>query len=168
MPAEYPALGTTPQPWTVADTAAEAVYLVTQFTVSNGSEEVNEQLQLAFTKRFGRRWRAIYHDLREANDPESFTVAKVPFHSDDTGKLEPRLGLNALPDLGSIKARNAEASGPDASKAAQLRARMPACVGSVERFRTALPHVESNALMVARKSSAAAHALAAMGSQVGY
>src|SRR5437588_9081697 len=108
MPAEYAALGTQPARWTLADTAAEAVFLVTQFTVSNGSEEVNEQLQLAFKKRFGRRWRAFYDDLREARDPEAFTVAKVPFHSDDTGRIKPRLGLNALPDLGSIEPRNAE------------------------------------------------------------
>src|SRR5947209_7658794 len=66
MPAEYSALGTTPAPWTTADTAAEAVLLVTQFTVSNGDEQVNEQLQLAFQKRFGKRWRSYYNDLREA------------------------------------------------------------------------------------------------------
>ena len=168
MPAEYPALGTTPAPWTVADTAAEAVFLVTQFTVSNGSEEINEQLQLAFQKRFGRRWRAFYNDLREEHDPEAFTVAKVPFHSDDTGRVEPRLNLNAWPALGSIQPRNAEVSGPDASQSAQLRARLPAWAQSLERLRTALPHVESNALMVARTLSGDGHALAGMGPQVGY
>jgi acyl-homoserine lactone acylase PvdQ len=168
MPSEYAALGATPAPWTVADTAAEAVFLVTQFTVSNGSEQINEQLQLAFQRRFGRRWRAFYNDLRAAHDPEAFTVAKVPFHSDNTGKLEPKLHLNAWPDLGSIKPRNAEVAGPDAAQAAQIRARMPAWVRSIERLRTALPHVESNALMVARKLSADGHPLAAMGPQVGY
>src|SRR5437588_11857040 len=168
MPSEYTALGTQPAPWTVADTAAEAVFLVTQFTVSNGSEEIGEQLQLAFRKRFGRRWRSFYDDLREAHDPEAFTVAKVPFHSDNTGRLEPRLNLNALPDLGSIKPRNAEVAGPDAGKAAQLRAGMPSWVGSIERLRTAFPHVESNAVMVSPKLTADGDALAAMGPQVGY
>ena len=168
MPSEYTALGTQPAPWTVADTAAEAVFLVTQFTVSNGSEEIGEQLQLAFRKRFGRRWRSFYDDLREAHDPEAFTVAKVPFHSDNTGRIEPRLNLNALPDLGSIKPRNAEVAGPDAGKAAQLRAGMPSWVGSIERLRTAFPHVESNAVMVSPKLTADGDALAAMGPQVGY
>lgn len=168
MPAEYAALGTTPAPWTVADTAAEAVFLVTQFTVSNGSEEVNQQLQLAFQKRFGRRWRGVYNDLREEHDPEAFTVAKVPFRSDQPGRYEPQLNLNALPDLGSITPRNAEVQGPDAGKAAQLRAGLPAWVRQIERLRTVLPHVESNAMMVARTLSRDGHALAAMGPQVGY
>src|SRR3954447_920340 len=38
LPAEYPALGVTPKPWTVPDTAAVAIYLVAQFT-SNGGDE---------------------------------------------------------------------------------------------------------------------------------
>ena len=168
MPAEYAALGAQPAPWTLADTAAEAVFLVTQFTVSNGSEEVNEQLQEGFMRRFGARWRQFYGDLREANDPEAFTVSKVPFHSDNTGKIKPRLNLNAWLDFGSIKPRNAEVQGPDAAQAADMRTRLPAWIRSLERLRTALPHVESNALMVEGKLSADGHALAAMGPQVGY
>src|SRR4051794_37910937 len=54
MPAESPALGVAQvRRWTPADTAAMAVLLVTQFTVSNGSEEVNAQLQQAFKQRLG-------------------------------------------------------------------------------------------------------------------
>jgi acyl-homoserine lactone acylase PvdQ len=168
MPAEYAALGATPATWTVADTAAEAVLLVTQFTVSNGSEEVNQQLQEGFMRRFGRRWRQYYNDLREAHDPEALTVAKVPFRSDNTGRVEPRLHLNAWLDFGSIKPRNAEVQGPNAQQAAAMRARLPAWVRSLERLRSSLPHVESNALMVAGKLSADGHSLAAMGPQVGY
>jgi len=170
MPAEYPALGATPAPWTVADTAAEAVLLVTQFTVSNGDEQVNEQMQLAFQKRFGRRWRSYYNDLREANDPEALTVAKGrnDFFSDHTGKIEPRLHLNAFPDLGSIKSRNDEIQGPDAAQQARMKATLPAWVQSLERLRNAIPHVESNAVMVAAKLSSDGHALDAMGPQVGY
>src|SRR5947209_7770643 len=168
MPAEYAALGTTPAPWTTADTAAEAVFLVTQFTVSNGSEEINEQLQLAFRQRFGGRWRRIYDDLREEHDPEAFTVAKVPFRSDSPGRYQPGRHLNALPDLGSLKPRNPEVQGPDAGKSAQLRAGLPAWIGSIERLRTTLPHVESNAMMVAPALSGDHHALAGMGPQVGY
>jgi acyl-homoserine lactone acylase PvdQ len=167
LPAEYLALGTTPAPWKISDTAAEAVFLVTQFTVSNGSEQVNEQLMEAFQRRFGHRWRQFYGDLREANDPEAFTVAKVPFHSDNPGRYEPRLHLNAWLDFNSIKPRNAEVQGPGAQSSPQA-ADIPAWVRSLERLRTALPHVESNALMVSRRLSADGHALAAMGPQVGY
>ena len=65
-----------------------AVLLVTQFTVSNGSEEVNAAMRQAFRKRFGRRWRGPFNDLRTANDPEAFTVSKDPRHaSDNPGRV---------------------------------------------------------------------------------
>ncbi|HEX6461136.1 MAG TPA: penicillin acylase family protein [Thermoleophilaceae bacterium] len=166
MPAEYVALGTTPAQWTVADSAAEAVLLVTQFTVSNGNEQVNAMLQQAFQKRFGSAWQSPYHDLREANDPEALTVAKTPFPSDDPGPVQ--AGLNALPDPGSLKPRNAEVSGPDAAQASQAKAALPAWARSVEGLRGDLPPVESNAVMVAGKLSRDGRPLAAMGPQVGY
>lgn len=168
MPAEYPALGTTPAPWQISDTAAEAVFLVTQFTVNDGGEELNQQLQEAFKRRFGPHWQRFYDDLREASDPEAFTVAKTAFHSDNPGRYEPKLGLNAWLDFGSIKPRNAEVQGPSAQKSAQLAAQMPAWARSAENLRTALPHLESNALMVSRSLSSDGRALAAMGPQVGY
>ncbi len=168
MPAEYAALGATPATWTVADTAAEAVLLVTRFTVSNGDEQINEQLQLAFKRRFGKRWRQFYGDLRESGDPETLTVAKTPFHSDNPGRVEPRLHLNAWPDLGSLKSRNAEIQGPDAGQAAELRSRMPSWVQGAESLRTVIPHVESNAVMVSPKLTSDGQATAAMGPQVGY
>jgi len=166
LPAEYAALGTTPQRWTVSDTAAEAVFLVTQFTVSNGGEEVNSQMQEAFQRRFGKGWRKPYHDLREAQDPEAFTVAKRPFHSDNPGRV--RHGLNAMPDYGSIAKRDALVSGPSSSQAAAQRAALPAWARSVEGLRASLPHVESNAVMIPRRLSSDGRALAAMGPQVGY
>ena len=166
LPAEYAALGTTPQRWTVSDTAAEAVFLVTQFTVSNGGEEVNSQMQEAFQRRFGKGWRKPYHDLREAQDPEAFTVAKRPFRSDNPGRV--RHGLNTMPDYGSIAKRDALVSGPSSSQAAAQRAALPAWARSVEGLRASLPHVESNAVMIPRRLSSDGRALAAMGPQVGY
>src|SRR5919198_966588 len=114
MPVEYPALGTLPKKWTVSDTAAMAVLLVTQFTVSNGGEEVNAELQQAFRKRFGKGWRQPYHDLREADDPEAYVVAKRPFLSDRPGPVEK--GMNARPDFGSIEPRNAIVDGPSSAE----------------------------------------------------
>lgn len=165
MPAEYAALGATPKPWTPADTAAMAVLLVTQFTVSNGGEEVNAQLESAFKKRFGSGWRAPYGDLREADDPESYVVAKRPFLSDRPGPVKP--GLNVR-KLDSIVPRNPEIEGPDASARAAARAEVPDWVRSVENLKDSLPPVESNAVMVTKALSSNDHALAAMGPQVGY
>jgi acyl-homoserine lactone acylase PvdQ len=167
MPAEYPALGTTPARWTASDSAAEATLLVTQFTVSNGSEEVNALLQQAFRKRFGKKtWRRRYHDFREAQDPEALTVARKTFKSDRPGKVKP--GLNALPDPGSVKPRNALVSGPSQSQQQAAAAKLPAWVRSVNGLKASLPHVESNAVMVAPKLTRDGHPLAAFGPQVSY
>jgi acyl-homoserine lactone acylase PvdQ len=166
MPAEYAALGTRPQPWTVADSVAEAVLLVTQFTVSNGGEERNQQLQLAFRQRFGKAWRKPYHDLREAQDPEAFTVAKTPFRSDDPGR--PRAGRNVALDAGSIKPRNAIVAGPGAAQANSDARRMPAWVRSIDGLKASLPTVESNAVMVSGRLAKGGTPIAAMGPQVDY
>jgi acyl-homoserine lactone acylase PvdQ len=167
MPAEYPALGISQvRRWTPADTVAEAVLLVTQFTVSNGSEEVNAQLQQAFMKRFGKRWRLPYNDLREAEDPEAFTVAKARFLSDRPGKVQN--GLNAMPDFGSIVPRSTIVEGPSGAQSANAAAAAPAWVRDVNALKRSLPDVESNAVMVPRRMSSTGHALAAMGPQVGY
>jgi acyl-homoserine lactone acylase PvdQ len=166
MPAEYPALGTRPARWTVADSAAEATLLVTQFTVSNGSEEINAIMQEAFRDRFGRHWRKPYNDFREAQDPEAFTVAKKRFVSDRPGKV--KRGLNAMPDGGSLKPRNAIAEGPGADQQAAAKANMPGWAQRLLGLRASLPPVESNAVMVAPKMSRDGRPLAAMGPQVSY
>lgn len=166
MPAEYAALGAQPEPWTVSDTAAMAVLLVTQFTVSNGSEERNQQMQLAFRKRFGKRWRAPYRDFRLAQDPEAYTVAKRPFRSDLPGKV--RRGRNVALDFGSITPRNTIVSGPGAAEAQAAEARMPGWVRSVNGLKASLPHWASNALLVSGRLTKNGTPLAAMGPQVGY
>jgi acyl-homoserine lactone acylase PvdQ len=166
LPAEYPALGTRPAPWTVADSAAEATLLVTQFTVSNGSEEINAIMQQAFRDRFGKRWRKPYSDFREAQDPEAFTVAKKPFLSDRPGKV--KRGLSAMPDGGSLKPRNAIVQGPGADQQAAAKSKMPAWAQRLLGLRASLPPVESNAVMVTPKMSRDGKPLAAMGPQVSY
>lgn len=167
MPVEYAALHTQPRRWTTSDTAAMAVMLVTQFTVSNGGEETNAQLQEAFHKRFGKRWRAPYHDLREANDPGAFVVAKRPFRSDRPGPV--RKGLNAKPAFGSITPRD-PLVGPSSAKraAASGNSQLPSWLNELRSPKQTLPDEESNAVMVTRRLSSDSHALAAMGPQVGY
>ncbi len=169
MPAEYAALGAMPEPWTVSDTAAMAVLLVTQFTVSNGGEEVNAGLRQAFRQRFGRRWRGPFRDLREAEDPEALVVAKRRFDSDRTGRV--RRALNAIPDAGSIQRRNPQISPPPtpgAEEQAAIRARLPAWVRAVQDLKSRIPHHASNAVLVTAKLSADGTPLAATGPQVDY
>ncbi len=166
LPAEYPALGTKPERWTASDSVAEATLLVTQFTVSNGSEEVNALLQEAFRDRFGKKWRKPYNDFREAQDPEAFTVAKTRHRSDNPGKV--KRGLNAMPDGGSVKARDALVSGPTAAQQSKAAADLPAWARSVNNLKASLPHEESNAVMVTGKLTKDGHPVAAMGPQVSY
>ena len=169
MPAEYAALGVThPAPWTIADSAAEAVLLESQFTVSGGSQEVAAELQQAFQKRFGRDWLAPYDDLSEPEDPAALTIQSKPVPSDNAGKIEPRLDLNAIPDPGSIHPRNAEIQGPSAAQQAADRRLLPGWAARLEHLHASMPTVESNAVLVSAKLSDDGHPLAAMGPQVGY
>src|SRR4051812_42355444 len=142
LPAEYAALNIQPKPWDVSDTAAMAVLLVTQFTVSNGGEERNSQMRLEFQKKFGKRWRAPFNDLREADDPEALTVALKKFESDRPGKV--RKGRNLVPDLGSIKPYNPQIAGSGAAPQGSTAS----WVKIVNRVRQALPDEESNGVAV--------------------
>ncbi len=164
LPAEYAALNVQPQPWDVSDTAAMAVLLVTQFTVSNGGEERNEQMRLEFQKHFGKRWAARFNDLREAEDPEALTVALKRFASDRPGKV--KKGRNLLPDLGSIKTFNPQVVGAGSAQAA--KASTASWVQTVNRIKQALPHEESNGVAVSPKLSKDGKPLWAAGPQVDY
>src|SRR6478609_1783814 len=144
LPAEYVALNVQPKPWDVSDTAAMAVLLVTQFTVSNGGEERNSQMRLEFQKRFGKRWRKVFNDLREAEDPEALTVALKKHLSDRPGKV--RKGRNLIPDLGSIKTFNPQVSGTgSASSSSSTTADW---VQRVAHIKQMIPHEESNGVAV--------------------
>ena len=170
MPAEYPALGATPERWTISDTAAMAVFLVTQFTVSNGGEELTGEMRAAFRERFGRKWRPAVNDFRERDDPGTFTVAKRKFKSDRPGKPKGNdpPTPNLVPDPGSIEPRNTVVEGPGAEESAAARAALPDWASSVVGLRDALPEEMSNGLMVTNELTEGPRALAAMGPQVDY
>jgi acyl-homoserine lactone acylase PvdQ len=162
LPAEYAALNVQPKPWDVSDTAAMAVLLVTQFTVSNGGEERNAQMRLEFQKRFGKRWRGPWGDLREAEDPEALTVALAKHESDRPGRV--RRGRNLIPDLGSIKTYNPQVAGSGAA----AQGSTADWVKIVNRVKQALPHEESNGVAVSPKLSKSGKPLWAAGPQVDY
>ena len=174
LPAEYPALGITPQPWTLADTAAEGVYLIGQFTVFGGPQPQQAEARRMAEQRLGRRrGTAVYNDLRLAADPSAAVTLQRRFHSDNPGPVIP--ASEALIDPGSLVLRDAQTGGPvssaaarDASAAgARAVARLP---GWAHRLAGGirLPHLESNAVLVDAKRSGSGHALAVMGPQVGY
>src|SRR5437764_1934292 len=162
LPAEYAALNVMPKTWDLSDTSAMAVLLVTQFTVSNGGEEKLAQIQQAFQKRFGNGWRGPFGDLREAQDPEAWTVAHRTFKSDRPGPVKP--GRNLIPDAGSIKPFNPQTAGPGAAQPGSVAS----WVDTAGHVKATLPHVESNAVLVSPKLSKDGKPLWAAGPQVGY
>src|SRR4051794_7101118 len=162
LPAEYAALNIQPKPWDVSDTAAMAVLLVTQFTVSNGGEERNSQMRQAFQQRFGKRWRGPFGDLREAEDPEALTVALSTRESDRPGKV--KKGRNLIPDFGSITRFNPQVSGQGAAQPASTAS----WVERVNRVKAGIPHEESNGVAVSPKLSKSGKPLWAAGPQVDY
>ncbi|HZU60741.1 MAG TPA: penicillin acylase family protein, partial [Solirubrobacteraceae bacterium] len=168
MPAEYAALGASPAPWTLADTGAEAVLLESQFTVSGGSQQVADLLQLEFRQRFGHHWRHAYRDLSEPQDPAAFTVEHRYVPSDNAGRVKPSLDLNASLDPNSIHPRNAVIQGPGAQQQAQAKDRLPGWAAALEHLHASMPTVESNAVLVSRRLSRTGHPLFAAGPQVGY
>jgi acyl-homoserine lactone acylase PvdQ len=174
LPAEYPALGITPRPWTLADTAAEGVYLIGQFTVFGGPQpQQAEALRIAERRLGKRRGAAVYNDLRLAGDPSAAVTLPKSFHSDDPGPVNP--ASEALIDPGSFVLRDAQTGGPmssssshiAAASAAQAVSRLPAWARRLAGG-LGLPHLESNAVLLGAKRSGSGQALAVMGPQVGY
>jgi acyl-homoserine lactone acylase PvdQ len=167
LPAEYPALGIMPQPWTLADSAAMGVYLIGQFTVFGGQQpQQAEALRMAIRRLGAKLGKKVYDDLRLAADPEAVVTVPRTFASDSTGPLNPK--SVAMLDPGSVLPRNAETGGTGPVASSASAARLP---GWARRLATAglrLPHLESNAVLVDAKRSGTGQALAVMGPQVGY
>ncbi|MEA2214100.1 MAG: hypothetical protein QOF83_4048 [Solirubrobacteraceae bacterium] len=187
LPAEYPALGLTPQSWTLADSAAVGTYLIGQFTVFGGQQpQQAEALRLAMRRLGPRRGTALYRDLRLASDPSAVVTLAKRFRSDSTGRVNPR--SEAIIDPGSLVARDAQTgapvtSSPSAASAASAApaasaasaasaggtgSRLPAWAQRLATHGLSLPHLESNAVLVDAKHSGTGQALAVMGPQVGY
>lgn len=167
MPAEYAALGTSPAPWSIADTVAEFGMFVSRFSASGGGEERSAALQQVFRSELGAGWRRAYEDLREAQEPEALTVQGTAHRSDATGRRRP--GVNRVPDAGTIRRRDAILSGAGAPTASRGTPRgTPAWIPQIERLRELLPTEASSAVLVSARRSTGGVPLSAVGPQVGY
>lgn len=165
MPAEYPALGATPATWKLADSVAESYLLIGQFTVSGGTEAQQAMILRALRARLGtRKGNRVYADLRNLENSMTPTTSQQTFRSDDP---RPDGHSSAMLDPGSYKLRNAVAAEQPGMSGSVSVAR-PTWARELARTRLALPHEESNAVLVAAKHSASGHPLAVMGPQIGY
>ena len=174
LPAEYPALGTLPRAWTLADSAAIGEYLVGQFTVFGGQQpQQAEALRMAEQRLGISKGQAVYDDLRLAADPEAATTLPNSFASDATGSVNP--ASVAMVDSGSLVDRNAQTgaseplgAGTGAASDTASAAHLPTWAESLATEGLRLPHLESNAVLVDGARSGTGQALAVMGPQVGY
>jgi acyl-homoserine lactone acylase PvdQ len=174
LPAEYPALGISPQPWTLADTASLGVYLIGQFTVFGGPQpQQAEALGLAIRKLGARLGPRLYRDLRLGADPEAEVTLSRRFASDPLGRPNP--ASEAIIDPGTLVARDAVTGlpvtpgrGVKAAAESGQRSGVPAWAQTLARTGIHLPHHASNAVLVTARRSRTGQALAVMGPQVGY
>ncbi len=168
LPGEYPALGTLPRSWTLADSASIGVYLVGQFTVFGGQQpQQAEALRMAEQRLGASKGKAVYDDLRLAADPEAVTTLHQSFASDSTGAVNP--ASVAMIDPSSLAARNAQTGGTEPpGTAAVTNAHLPGWAQALATEGLHLPHLESNAVLVDGARSGTGQALAVMGPQVGY
>jgi acyl-homoserine lactone acylase PvdQ len=183
MPAEYGALGKTPEEWKLTDVIAEAS-LIGGIFGKGGGAEVRSALALeAFEKQFGKAaGRTAWKNFREQNDPEAPTTVKKGFPYE---KASPFLtkGL-AMPDSGTVNfvsdgeevaapagASTASAGGEPRVTDTPAPQRIPkdGSLGSA-LLRQALdgPALMSNWELVNAKHSTNGHSIAVMGPQVGY
>ncbi|MCW2776416.1 MAG: Penicillin amidase, partial [Frankiales bacterium] len=162
LPGEYPALGATPETWTLADTAATGYLLIGQFTAFGNTETQQSMILGALQKRLGAAKGAqVYADLRRAEDPETTFTTTERFLSDDPGPVDPR--ARAAVDPGSYVLRDAVEAAPASSGPA-----LPVWAREMATKGLGLEKHASNAVLVSAKNSATGHPLAVTGPQVGY
>lgn len=166
LPAEYAALGKTPQPFTLTDVIAEASLIGGIFGKGGGAEVKSALVLRELEKRFGvKKGRRSWADFRSKNDPEAPTTIKGKRFPYQTQSAFSKRGL-ALPDPGSVKfvapADLAAAEGSSASVAADNS------IGAqLHRAFTSKPQA-SNWLLVPGRASKSGRPLAVIGPQVGY
>jgi acyl-homoserine lactone acylase PvdQ len=196
MPAEYAALGKTPEEWKLTDVIAEASLIGGIFGTGGGGEVKLALMLQALEKQFGKRsGRRAWSDFREANDPEAPTTVARAFKYDSASAFAAN-GL-ALPDPGSVTfVPDGEMLSTPATQGAQTSPRGSARSGSARggvgapvaggRLTATLANEpaprdasigarllhqaghDSNWELVSREHSSDGHSLAVMGPQVGY
>ncbi|WP_249010175.1 penicillin acylase family protein [Conexibacter sp. DBS9H8] len=175
LPAEYAALGITPQPWTLADSAAVGIYLIGQdLVLSDNQAQQSEALTLA-RRRFGvRAGDRVYHDLRQAANPGGVVTLARSFDGQRLGRTNP--ASEAMIDPGSLALRDAQTGLPVRSansmtalaRERRALARLPGWAQALIEHPLHIAQGESNAVLVDAKASRTGQAMMVGGPQVDY
>jgi acyl-homoserine lactone acylase PvdQ len=170
MPGEYDAIGQPqgPDDFKPEDLIATASLVGGIFGNGGGGELGSTQVYEAAKKRFGaRNGPKVWHDFREAEDPEAPTTVHngTRFNYENFPKKATK-GSAALPDPGTFKSTRGQGISHSSSAATESANKTPLADGLEGLF--AFPHAESNALVVSAAHSVSGHPLAVFGPQVGY
>ncbi len=160
LPAEYPALQLTPQPWKVEDAVAIASLVGGIFGKGGGGELTNFCGLQAMATSLGSMTaaRAVFDDFHFANDAEAPTTSHNPApYMTDLGPVDPAANPNNI-DCSSLQ--------PVDAGAPSLQSLLDAISG--QRPPLAVPHAMSNALLVAGTHTKTGRPIAVMGPQTGY
>ena len=178
-PAEYAALGRTPEPWDRADVVFVASLVGGIFGKGGGAEFANALWLQRLQQRFGAdEGRRIFDDLRFADAPDAPTTASTPAPYDG-GPVDPTRAGVALPDLDGPTAPGTGAdAGPGtvpAPSLGSLNGRLspdPAPLRVHGPFGTIdlgeVGNGMSNAALVSADRSADGHPVVVFGPQTGY
>ena len=164
LPAEYAAIGRSPDDWTPGDSVAVAAEINQGFDLGGGGEVADALLLAELQAKLGRRAGSrAYADIRRREDPTAPTTTSQRFPFDNPGKFRPRSA--AAPDPGSVRPRDpfVSATGTRAARAAE-----PAWAARLAESRLTRGGGMSYAYLIAGKRTASGHPVADMGPQVNF
>jgi acyl-homoserine lactone acylase PvdQ len=164
LPAEYAALGKSPEDFKLTDVIAEASLIGGIFGKGGGAEVKSALLARALEKAYGvKKGRRAWADFRSKNDPEAPTTILKKRFPYETEPAFSKRGL-ALPDPGSVTFTPPVP--PKEASATQAQAKTQNTVGA--QISRALDGHASNWLLLPGRKSKSGHPIAVIGPQVGY
>ncbi len=194
MPAEYAATGSSPQPWTDADSVAVAAEINQGFDLGGGFADVDGEIVSELRSRLGgAAGNAAFADLSFQDDPLAPVTTTTRFDYPQPDRVDP--AAVALPDADSVQAVDpvvavtgagatadhgvaaAGLAGPAAGRGAPAAARSttapgdplaPAWISRLALSHLAKPGGDSFAVLVGAKHSGSGHPIADMGPQVDF
>lgn len=179
LPAEYPALQLVPEPWRPEDTVAVASLVGGIFGKGGGREVRNYCGLTKLTDALGpTEARAVFDDLKFADDPEAPTTTRKRFsYLEDLGPTDPA----AIPpiDCDSLQPITPPPPGPEdlPGTVLDLVPTVPLGPGAEQRavelpdgrrIPLVLDHAMSNALLIAADHTTTGAPIAVFGPQTGY
>lgn len=156
LPVEYAALQQVPLPWKQTDSIALATLIGGTFSVGGGGQLENARFLAGLEQLYSPATaRAIFDDMKNANDIEAPTATETAFPNNDNPVVNP--ASVARPD------------NPTAVAAQVQSLRMPPSVdGPFGPIQLLQPKPASNAVLVDAARSTTGNPLALFGPQVGY